>query len=172
VGEGTGTGTRIGLVSDTHLLPRGGAVVLPESLVTGLAGVEAILHAGDIACVEVLEALARLAPVHAVCGNVDSPRLGLPSRLLLHLHGVAVGLTHGHLGPGRTTAERAVRAFPEGPAVVVFGHSHEPVIEQRPGGPLLVNPGSPTQPRGRRPTFALLKLGGDGSPPVAHLVAL
>jgi len=161
----------IGLVSDTHLQPRGGAVALPPALLRGLSGVAAILHAGDIACREVLDVLGGIAPVHAVCGNVDSPGLGLPVRLLLEFDGVEVGLTHGHLGAGRTTPDRARRAFPRAPSVVVFGHSHRPLIQRIPEGPLLVNPGSPTQPRGRAPTFALLQVCGD-VPPSARLIPL
>ncbi len=153
----------IGLVADTHLLPRGGAIVLPAALRAGLAGVDAILHAGDIACAEVLAALAEIAPTHAVRGNVDPPGLGLPARLLLEFAGVTVGLTHGHLGSGTTTPRRALRAFGDLPAVIVFGHSHEPLIAGE-GGCLLVNPGSPTQPRGRRPSFALLSLAPGGQP--------
>lgn len=158
----------LGILADTHLLPRGGAPPLPPALLAGLLGVDAILHAGDIACAEVLQALGRIAPVHAVAGNVDPPELGLPGRRLLEMDGLTIGLTHGHLGPGRTTPERARRAFPRPPAVIVFGHSHEPLIEAVPGGPLLVNPGSPTQPRGRAPTFALLSWMADG-PPTASL---
>lgn len=159
---------RLGLVADTHLLPRGSAVVLPAPLRAGLAGVDAILHAGDIACAEVLAALAEIAPTHAVRGNVDPPGLDLPARRLLEFDGAAVGLTHGHLGPGATTPQRALRAFAHLPAVIVFGHSHRPLIAEE-GGCLLVNPGSPTQPRGRPPSFALLSL-APGAEPQARVV--
>jgi len=160
---------RVGLVADTHLLPRGGVVALPPALLRGLAGCAAILHAGDVACREVLEALAAVAPVHAVAGNVDDPGLGLPAQLLLQLGGRAVGLAHGHAGPGRTVEEKALRACP-GAEVVVFGHTHRPLVVARAGGPLLVNPGSPTKPRGLPPTFALLDLSGPR--PQARLVRL
>ena len=156
----------IGVVSDTHLHAH---QPLPAALLKELAGSKAILHAGDIACPEVLDALRQLAPVHAVCGNVDPPDLGLPPRLQLQLGGFTIALTHGHLGSGRSTEERAVRAFP-GADVVVFGHSHRPMVHRRPDGPLVVNPGSPTQPRGLRPTLALLDLSGER--PAARLVTL
>lgn len=177
VGGGLGGGAVgwIGVVADTHRAPGSEADGLPPALLDGLAGTVAILHAGDIAAAWVLETLGRIAPVHAVGGNADAPGLRLPGRLLLTLQGVRVGLTHGHLGVGATTEERARRAFPEAPLVVVFGHSHRPLVRAVPGGPLLVNPGSPTQPRGRPPTFALLQLPADpagGEQPTARLVTL
>ena len=164
-------GVWVALLADTHTLPRGGEVALPDALLTRLAGASWILHAGDVACLEVLERLARIAPVHAVRGNVDPPELRLPSRRLLDLAGFRVGLVHGDQGPGATTPERARRAFAaERVDVVVFGHSHRPGIDQVPDGPLLINPGSPTQPRGRFPTFAVLDLSGPA--PQGRLVRL
>ncbi len=165
---------RLGLISDTHLVAgRGGAsIALPAPLLVSLAGVDLILHAGDVACREVLEGLRRVAPVHAVAGNVDPPGLGLPPRLELGLAGFRVGLVHGHLGPGSTTPERAARACPSAD-VVVFGHSHQPMIARRTAERrvLLVNPGSPTQPRGRAPTIAIVDL-VEGAEPEARLVTL
>jgi uncharacterized protein len=66
---------------------------------------------------------------------------------------------------------RMAEAFP-GADVVVFGHSHEPMIERVDDGPLLVNPGSPTQRR-RQPvhTVAWLELAG-GRVQRAELVAV
>jgi predicted phosphodiesterase len=78
---------------------------------------------------------------------------------------VRIGVTHGHLGPGRTTEERATRAFEdEGetrPDAIVFGHSHIPMIRHLPGGRWLINPGSPTDKR-RQPdyTWALMEIEG------------
>jgi len=69
---------RIGVVSDTH----GFFDARLEEL---LAGVELILHAGDVGKQEVLEELEKIAPVRAVRGNVDSPQLGLPLSLVLNL---------------------------------------------------------------------------------------
>jgi len=72
---------RIGVVSDTH----GFFDARLEEL---LAGVELILHAGDVGKQEVLDELGRIAPVRAVGGNVDSPQLGLPFRTTLQLGGI------------------------------------------------------------------------------------
>src|SRR5690606_8319824 len=82
---------------------------------------------------------------------------------VLQIDGLRLGLTHGHLGPGRTTPERARRAFADAdPPVdaICFGHSHQPMVSRE--GPLwMLNPGSPTDRR-RQPTFSYLRLTIEG----------
>lgn len=153
----------IGVVSDTHL-PRFGSR-LPRALLDGLAraGVERVLHAGDLTGPFVLEMLGEVAPVIAVAGNNDPAELReqLGTHRIVELGGRRIGLTHGHLGPGRTTPERARRAFEdERVDLVVFGHSHQPLwLPPTSGSPGLLNPGSPTDRR-REPacSFAILEL--------------
>ena len=151
-------------MSDTHL-PRFGRA-LPRALVDGfaVAGIERIVHAGDWTEPLAVELLEAIAPIDGVAGNNDGPafheRFG--ARRILELDGVRIGVTHGHLGLGSTTAERARRAF-EGERLdaIVFGHSHIPLIDPLPGGTWLVNPGSPTDKR-RQATYswALLTITG------------
>jgi uncharacterized protein len=147
---------RVALIADTHL-PRFGRA-LPRELVAGLRdrSVERILHAGDWTTDLAADLLAAFAPVDGVAGNNDGPGLvaRFGTRRIVELDGTRIGLTHGHLGPGRTTPERAVGAF-AGDEVdaIVFGHSHVPMVERPPGGPWLVNPGSPTDRR-RQPAFS------------------
>jgi len=156
--------TRVGLVADTHL-PRFGRR-LPEPLVDGLraAGVDLILHAGDHTAAFVAELFAEIAPGEAVAGNNDPPELveRFGRRRVIQIGGgVRIGLVHGDLGPGRTTPERAARTFVGDEVdVVVFGHSHVPLVERLADGRLLVNPGSPTDRR-RQPrcSWALLDVG-------------
>ncbi|MCB9760010.1 MAG: metallophosphoesterase family protein [Alphaproteobacteria bacterium] len=112
----------LGLISDTHGLLR------PQAL-AALEGVDAILHAGDIGKPAVLEGLRAIAPVHAVRGNVDRWAGAPPETLTLCFEGVTVHLLHD-LSQLEATA-----------SVIVSGHSHKPVVEQR-GGVLYVNPGS------------------------------
>lgn len=156
------------VLSDTHL----GAATLERmpAEVWDLADeADVILHAGDVTELAVLDALAERAPVHAVLGNNDR---GLTRRLPEvwedDLGGVRVAMLHDS-GPRVGRATRLARRFPDA-AVVVFGHSHDPVVEATHDGPLLVNPGSPTHRR-RQPahTVAWLEL-GEARHPRAHLV--
>lgn len=151
------TPTRALVLSDTHLGP-------PERLpaeVWALADVaDVVLHAGDVVTQPLLDALAARAPLHAVCGNNDHDLVGsLPEDLEVTLGGVAVAMVHD-AGPTKGRHGRMARRFP-GAGVVVFGHSHIPLVEREGDGPLLVNPGSPTQRR-RQPvhTVAWLELAG------------
>ena len=80
----------IGLIADTHGLIR------PE-VFEALEGVELVLHAGDVGGGTVLDELARIAPVHAVAGNVDMPvDPRLRDRLAVTLDGVRIHVSHGH----------------------------------------------------------------------------
>src|SRR5574340_217609 len=81
---------KIGLVSDTHGLVR------PE-LDSLLAGVDLIVHAGDVGGHAVLEALARIAPVEAVSGNVDDPHDPMLAReRTIPVEALALHVSHGH----------------------------------------------------------------------------
>ncbi len=161
---GEGLGVRVGVISDTHIAEVGSRRVIPPAVLEAFRAVDLILHAGDATCRVVLEQLALLAPVQAVAGNVDAPELAyeLPTARLLRLGGVSIGLTHGHLGDGHSTPQRALRRFANVPDLraVVFGHSHEPCNEAHHGphsDVLLFNPGSPTERRRQpRPSFGLL----------------
>lgn len=150
---------RIGVVSDTHIPGR--ARALPAALLQGLAGVELILHAGDILEESVLEALRAVAPVQAVAGNNDCPDLvrRYGWRRVVEVGGRRIGLVHGHIGSADDTPHRALEAFAgEWIDAVVFGHSHIPLCREV-GGVLLFNPGSPTDRR-RQPhcTYGLLHI--------------
>jgi uncharacterized protein len=157
-------GTRVVITGDTHL-PRFGRS-MPARLEESLRSADRILHVGDHTDAFVLDLLAAYGPVDAVAGNNDPP--GLHERLGLvrtvEVEDVRIGLTHGHAGPGRTTPERALRAFADAvPPVqaIAFGHSHQPMVERR-DGVWLLNPGSPTDRR-RQPTFSFLVLDIEGS---------
>jgi putative phosphoesterase len=149
---------RIGLVSDTHGLLR------PEAL-AALAGVERILHAGDVGAPAVLDALAAIAPVTAVRGNVDvaPPLAALPAQVTIALAGTRIHLLHD-------LADLAIDPAAEGVAVVVAGHSHRPRVHAA-GGVLWVNPGSAGPRRFALPVaVAELRLGPGGA--IARIVPL
>ncbi len=152
---------KIGVVSDTHIPTRG--KFLPPALFRLLAGVDLILHAGDLVSAAVLEELAALAPVEAVAGNMDPPELHkrLGRQKLIRLPAVSIGLIHGD-GARSFTAYRAAAAFAAiKPDLVVFGHSHMPFHERR-DGVALFNPGSPVVPRrAPGPSCGLLRVEGN-----------
>ena len=136
---------QLAIISDTHM-PRGPRA-LPQACVERLLAADAILHAGDLIDVSVLELLRALGPpVHAIWGNVDSAavRRLLPERLELDVAGARIGMVHIP-GPAAGRRERLRRAFPRCDSVV-FGHTHMPQHEELDGFQIF-NPGSPTERR-------------------------
>jgi uncharacterized protein len=120
---------RIGVISDTHGLLR------PEAM-AALAGVDHILHAGDIGSADVLVQLATLAPVTAVRGNNDREQWAarIPETEVFTVGSHSIYLLHD-------IAELDLDPTAAGLAAVVTGHSHKPKVERR-AGVLFVNPGS------------------------------
>jgi putative phosphoesterase len=150
---------RIAVLADTHAPRRWKAC--PPAVARHLAGVDLILHAGDVCTAEVLQELAAFAPVRAVLGNNDGPDVrawGAPSSLTLDLDGVRVGMVHD-AGPRAGRPRRLRRRFPTAD-LVVFGHSHIPLdLEDEELRLRLFNSGSPTDRR-RQPygTMGLLEV--------------
>ena len=141
---------KIGVVSDTHGLFR-------AEVAQALAGVERILHLGDVGKQQVLKELGKIAPVTAVRGNVDheGPASKLPETDVVLVEGRYVYMLHDletlHLDP-------AAGKF----AAVLFGHTHAPNFYRR-KGVLYFNPGSCGPRRFRLPvTVGLLVVGEDG----------
>jgi putative phosphoesterase len=136
---------RLAIISDTHM-PRGARTV-PESCLERCRSADAILHAGDLSDLPVLELLRSLGPpVHAVHGNVDTAavRAVLSPRLEIAFGGVRIGMVHA---PGAASGRlRRLRAtFPRCQAVI-FGHTHMPEHDEHDGFQIF-NPGSPTERR-------------------------
>lgn len=151
---------RIGVLSDTHIPSR--ARELPPEVLSGLDGVDLIIHAGDLVHSNVLSRLARIAPVHAVCGNMDPPPLRriLPRRQVVEAQGWRIGVVHGD-GSSGSTLTRALRSFKDVDCIV-FGHSHRAVCVRQ-EGLLLLNPGSPTDKRmSPQYSYAILTLSATG----------
>lgn len=163
--------TRVGLVGDTHL-PRFGRA-LPPALDAGLraAGVSAVLHCGDFTDPLAVALFEAIAPLEAVAGNNDPESLvaRFGERKIVTIENARIGLVHGHAGR-RAAHENALAAFAhERVHAICYGHSHRPRIERLPGGPLVVNPGSPTDKRtSPRYSFALLTV--DGNRVAAELI--
>lgn len=142
---------RIGIISDTHGLLR-------AQVFEVFAGVEHVIHAGDVGNADILAELEAIAPVTAVWGNVDGGELRgrVPEVARIELGGVRIVVIHG-MQLGSPTPEKAAAAHPDA-GLVVFGHSHRPLIRQV--GPVLaVNPGSAGPRRFKDPvTVALAEL--------------
>lgn len=141
---------KIGVVSDTHGLLR------PE-VAPALAGVERILHLGDVGKISILDELAKIAPVAAVRGNTDrsGPCGELPETDVVLVADRYVYMLHDlstlHLDP-------AAGKF----SAVLFGHSHVPNFYRR-KGVLYFNPGSCGPRRFELPvTVGILTVGDDG----------
>ena len=122
----------LGLISDTHGLLR-------PDVHTAFAGVELILHAGDVGGDEILDELELIAPVRAVYGNTDAPgQPRLADAIDLSIGGLSVHVSHGH-EIGSPVAAKLLERYAAD--VVVFGHTHRPLIA-RVGDRLVLNPGA------------------------------
>lgn len=120
---------KIGVISDTHGLLR------PEAL-AALAGVDHILHAGDVGDLAILAALETIAPVSAIRGNVDvfGPCSSLPPTEVVELAGRLFYLIH-------SIHDLDINPVAAGIAMVISGHSHQPGLKHHKGIAYL-NPGS------------------------------
>ena len=150
---------RIGLISDTHGLLR-------PSVHSALAGVELILHAGDVGGEEILAELRLIAPVSVVSGNTDTPG-EYEAELNLTVGGVSIHVSHGHeVGPP-TPARLATKYSAD---VIVYGHTHQQLVT-RIGERIIVNPGSAGPQRFKlKPSVGLLTI-SNGRPEV-EIIAL
>jgi len=148
--------TRVGVVADTHcpeFLDK-----LPDRLFDVLAGVDLILHAGDIDSHDTLAALALLAPVEAVRGDHDRSLGDLPVSREVTVEGKRIVVVHGqrsrwleepntllwtlslgYFRPHRGLPRALRRRFPHADAIV-YGHTHRARAETI-EGVLLFNPG-------------------------------
>jgi putative phosphoesterase len=150
--------TRIGLISDTHGMMRPQIAAL-------FAGVDRIVHAGDVGGGSVLDALALIAPVEAVYGNVDDPHdPRLVRELTLPVGGLLLHVSHGHELGSPTPARLVARYRAD---ILVFGHTHRALVttvEQGGASILVVNPGAAGARRFKlMPSVAILTVVGNSA---------
>lgn len=128
----------IGVISDTHGLLRSEAVA-------ALRGSGRILHAGDVGGPEILDRLGELAPVTAIRGNVDRGpwAKALPETDVVEVEDISIYLLHD-------LAQLDLKPEAAGFRVVIYGHSHQPKMEEK-NGVLYFNPGSAGPRRFRLP---------------------
>lgn len=173
---------KVGLISDTHNPSMG--PVPPTEVAVAFQGVDVILHAGDIYVRSCLDWLEAIAPVYAVElggeSHFDGDSRVVDKSRVVDLAGHSIGMIHDLMVPGMaqevtehstlskhfppdadlSTALESVFGAPVD--IVIFGHTHYPVVEEY-QGILLVNPGSPSLPKQMRRLgqVAIMDLGPD-----------
>lgn len=141
---------KIGVISDTHI-PHFKSI--PEVVWEHFAGVEMIIHAGDLSLLRVINELETIAPVVAVQGNIEREEVvrALPIKREVLVGGIRIGIVH-ILGESSSRVRLARHEFPTA-RCVVYGHSHIPCNQEH-DGQLLFNPGSATDRR-RQPRCSI-----------------
>jgi len=156
---------RLGVIADTHGLLR------PE-VFDVFRQVDHIVHGGDLGPLDLLSELESLAPVTAVYGNTDGfeVRARLPQVARIELDGFRIVVTHGDQF-GVPTPEKVQRAFPDA-EILVFGHTHRPVLTLVDVVVTVMNPGGAGPRRfDLPPSVGILEL-EPGIPPRGRLVPL
>jgi len=150
--------TRVGVISDTHGLLR------PEAI-AALEGSDLIVHAGDVGDPQILEELARLAPVRAVRGNVDHGpwASALPRTEVVEVEGVRLYVLH-------IREDLDLDPAAAGFAFVIFGHTHTPLLERQ-REVFYLNPGS-AGPRRFDLPVGVARIDVDGAHAEAELIEL
>ncbi len=146
---------RILIVSDTHRKNDNYFKLLKQ-----LGPLDMIIHCGDAEGSEYLLAAAADCPLKIVLGNNDYFSQ-LPRELEFNVEKYRIWVTHGHnhyVSMGNEFLKKEARV--KGVDVVLFGHTHRPVIDTSTRGLVAVNPGSLSYPRqeGRRPSYALMEV--------------
>ena len=141
---------RYAVVADTHSAPHPGTAEVLRRLAP-----DAIVHAGDIGDLGVLEDLAAVAPVFAIRGNIDTETWAqrLPAADIVEVGKLSFYVLHN-------IADLDLDLPTAGFAAVVYGHSHQPSLKRN-DGVLYLNPGSAGPRRFRLPvTLARVAVAG------------
>jgi uncharacterized protein len=156
---------RLGVIADTHGLLR------PE-VFDAFREVDHILHAGDVGPAALLTELEAIAPVTAVYGNIDGGELRgrLPQVATIELDGFRIVVTHGDQ-LGVPNPDKLHAAFPDA-EILVFGHTHRPLLTLVDVVVTVMNPGGAGPRRFNLPaSVGILEL-EPGIPPRGRLVPL
>ena len=156
---------RLGVISDTHGMLRPQVFEIFKE-------VDHILHGGDVGRSDLLIELGTVAPVTAVYGNTDGfdLRSQLPQVAEIELDGFIIVVTHGDQF-GSPNPAKLHEAFPHA-EIIIFGHSHRPLLELVDKTVTVMNPGGAGAPRfGIPPSVGILELEA-GIPPRGRIVAL
>ena len=156
---------RLGIISDTHGMLR------PE-VFEAFREVDHILHGGDIGEWDLIVELQTLAPVTAVYGNTDGfdIRSRVPQVAEVELDGFPIVVTHGDQF-GSPTPAKLHEAFPQAD-IIIFGHSHKPLLQLVDKTVTVMNPGGAGAPRfSIPPSVGILEL-EPGIPPRGRIISL
>jgi len=156
---------RLGVISDTHGMLR-------PQVFEVFREVDHILHGGDIGTWDLIVELQALAPVTAVYGNTDGfdIRSRVPQVAEIELDGFPIVVTHGDQF-GSPNPTKLHDAFPQAD-IIIFGHSHRPLLELVDKTVTVMNPGGAGAPRfGIPPSVGILEL-EPGIPPRGRIIAL
>jgi len=156
---------RVGVISDTHGMLR-------PTVAEVFRDVDRIIHCGDVGSPNILDQLALLAPVSTAYGNTDGfdvrarstrvVRLECNGHITIALHGDQFGMP---------TPRVLIDEYPDAD-IILYGHTHKPLIAQPGGTVTVMNPGAAGAVRvSCRPTVGIIDLDGDFEP-VARIVSL
>ena len=152
---------KLGLISDTH-----GQV--PNAVHAVMAGVDCILHAGDVGPMDVVTELEAIAPVRAVFGNTDYG-IQLPETRLEKFEKIKIMIHHIVDTDSPSQKVRAILNSDQ-PDIVVFGHTHIPFDDHR-NGIWYINPGSASRPRNNSSASVAI-LDFSNAPPTLQFIEL
>lgn len=146
---------KILIVSDTHRKNDNYLKVLQMQ-----EPLDMVIHCGDVEGSEYILTQAASCPVQMVLGNNDFFS-ELPRELEFFVEKYKIWVTHGHtyyVSMGNELLKREAKA--KGADIVIYGHTHRPVIDQSEEGIIAVNPGSISYPRqeGHHPSYALMEI--------------
>jgi len=134
-----------GIISDTHIDINSKSEDLITQLQEVFDGVEKIYHAGDIIDKEFLDSLKKIAPVKVVKGEDDKIE-GLSTFLKFEVRRYKIGMIH-KIPKDQSDLEDFCRKNDLIDGILIYGHTHQPLIQGTSFNTLLLNPGSPTQPK-------------------------
>lgn len=132
---------KIGIISDTHLSKH--FEIIDNFIDRNLSDVDIIFHLGDFKTIEVVDRIKKKKKFLGVSGNNDDSAITntLQEKEIIEIEGWKIGLYHG-CGKASTTFQSTIDIFKENtPDIIVFGHTHVPIIKTE-GGVLFLNPGS------------------------------
>lgn len=150
---------KILIISDSH-----GSDKNVETAIRKEGPLDALLHLGDSqGSKEYIQKLAE-CPVHMVAGNCDYFSR-LPIVRIVEFGKYRIMMTHGHyhyvsVGPQDLLEEAKANHC----NIVIYGHTHRPVMDGTDGEVLVLNPGSISYPRqeGKNPSYLVMEIDESG----------